>query len=644
MMASIQSYVRQGRHTFKKWLLNPQVFLMLRSSAYFLAGFGLSAASLAHCALPIAAGFVAATTSWSSLLAAMGSCCGYLLFWGTAGQQGLLWVMGALCGSLLFGNRRLQWNTPVFMPLVAALIAASSGVIFQVWLLDTTPVPIYLLRVGLAAGCTWLFLCVLRGRNPIIDWLTCCVAVLALAQLAPIPWLNLGVAAGAALCVTGAFPMAALAGLALDLAQITPVPMTAVFTCCYLTRFLPRFPRWLPLLTPACIYLAVMGLCGHWDMMMLPALVAGGIVADLLPAPTKLAHRRGETGSAQVRLEMVAGVLAQTQQLLLEVPMLPVDECALVSRAAERACGSCPCRKTCKEAKRILQLPAAILHKPLLSVEELPIVCRKSGRFLAELHRSQEQLRSIRADRERQREYRSAVIQQYQFLSSYLQSLSDQLAKRAEPATPLYEPVVEVFGNREESYNGDCCLKFPGTGCSYYVLLCDGMGTGLGAAQEAKSAAALLRRLLSSGYPAEYALRTLNSICALRERAGAATIDLAQLQLDTGKVTLYKWGAMPSYVISRNHAEKVGVSGPPPGLSVTDCQEMTERLSLRRSEMLVMVSDGIGEEDALRCCLRLGDTKPEDLACALLQCAQSSGEDDATVVTVRLESNIPPRQ
>lgn len=644
MMASIQSYVRQGRHTFKKWLINPQVYLTLRSAAYFLVGFVLSAASLANTALPIAAGFIAATTGWSSFIAFLGSCCGYWLFWGTAAYQGLFWSFGALCSAWLLGNRRLQWNTPILMPLVTALVTAASGVIFQVWLLDMTPVPLYLLRVALVAGCSWLFLCALRGRNPITDWLTGSVAILALAQLAPTPWLNLGMTVGAALCVSAPFPVAALSGLALDLAQVTPVPMTAVFTCCFLTRFLPRYPRWLPALMPMGLYLAVMGLCGHWDLMPLPALLAGGIAADLLPKPTKLAHRRGETGSAQVRLEMAAGVLAQTQQLLLEVPMLPVDECALVSRAAELACGGCPCRKSCKEANRISQLPAAILHKPLLSTEELPIICRKSGRFLAQLHRSQEQLRSIRADRERQREYRSAVIQQYQFMSAYLQSLSDQLAKRAEPLTPIYAPVVQIFGNREESFNGDLCLKFPGTGCSYYVLLCDGMGTGLGAAQEAKSVAELLRRLLSSGYPAEYALRTLNSICALRERAGAATIDLVQLQLDTGKVTLYKWGAMPSYVISRNHAEKVGVAGPPPGLSVTDCQELTEHLSMRREEMLVLVSDGIGEDDALRCCLRFNEKNPELLAEALLQCAQSSGEDDATVVIVQLESNQPPRQ
>lgn len=103
-------------------------------------------------------------------------------------------------------------------------------------------------------------------------------------------------------------------------------------------------------------------------------------------------------------------------------------------------------------------------------------------------------------------------------------------------------------------------------------------------------------------------------------------------------MVLYKWGAAPSYVVSRLGAEKIGTAGPPPGLSVTDCQEMTERLSLRRGEMLVMVSDGVGEEEALRCCLDNSDRSPGELATQLLTRGQLGGEDDATVVIIRLNS------
>ena len=524
------------------------------------------------------------------------------------------------------------------MPAIAGLIVASAGVLFQTLGLEDSPIALYLIRVALAAGATWLFAQVRRGRNPVLEWLACGLGVLALVQIAPVSWFSLGFLAAGVLSSVGAFPAVAIAGLALDLAQVTSVPMTAVLVLAYLIRLLPRPLGWAGRLAPGATYLLVMWLCNTWDIFPLPALVLGSVIGGFLPVPGKIAHRRGETGAAQVRLELAAGVLTQTQQLLVEAPEVPVDEDALVMRAAERACSSCPNRKNCKDTQRLGMLPGLLLHKPLLQPEELPIICRKSGRFLAELHRSQEQLRSIRADRERQREYRAAVIQQYQFLSEFLQELSDGLSRRKEmPA--LFSARVAVFGNRPEEENGDRCLRFAGTEGRYYVLLCDGMGTGLGAIQEGREAGVMLRRLLSAGYPAEYALRSVNSICALRDRAGAVTIDLAEIQLHSGKVTLYKWGAVPSYLISGVGAEKIGTAGPPPGLSVTDYRESVDKISLRRGQLLVMVSDGIGETEALRCCMNGVGKTPGEIAVALLSAGQMGGQDDATVVMISLEQD-----
>ena len=633
MLLSIQSYVRRGRHTLRRWALDPRIHLLARGSANFLAGLILSAASLAHSALPLAMGLVCACSGWAGVLVALGSGCGYLLFWGSAGYQGLLWAGAALAVTLVPGQR-ITGPGRLLIPALGALIVSASGVIFQIWLKDTTPVGIYLLRVALGAASAALFCRVTRERNPLLDWLGSGIAVLALAQIAPAPFLSLGYLAAGVLATASAFPAAALSGLALDLAGVTALPMTAVLCGSFLVRFLSRCPRWIRCAAPASVCLLVMGLCGKYDPAPLPGLLVGGTLGAFLPAPGKVAHRRGETGTAQVRLEMAASVLAQTEQLLLEAPAIPVDEAALVARAAERACGGCPFRKACKDTRRLGQLPALILHKPLLTQEELPLVCRKSGRFLAELHRSQEQLRSIRADRERQREYRAAVVQQFQFLSEYLQSLSDQLSRRIDTVTAAYTPEVRCFGNRPREDNGDRCFLFSGTMARYYVLLCDGMGTGLGAIQEARTAGTMLRRLLSSGYPAEHALRSINSLCALRDRAGAVTVDLLEISLETGKGTLYKWGAAPSWLITGHSAERIGTPGPPPGLSVTDYRETAERLSLRRGEMLVLISDGVREEDLIRC-MRPGRS-PGELADELLGLNRQTGEDDATIITVRL--------
>ena len=633
-MTLVQSYIRQSRQNLRRWAVNPRVHMAARCVGYFGAGFALSAASLGQGVLPLALSLVCACGGWPAVLVALGGTLGYRIFWEL--QQSVVWLAAGLIAALFLGQRRITRDNPMLMPAISGLIVAASGVLFQTLGMEDSPIALYLIRVGLAIGATWIFAQVHKGRNPVLEWLVCGLAVLALVQIVPVKWLSLGFFAAGALTVVGAFPAVAITGLALDLAQVCPVPMTAVLVLAYLIRLLPRAPGWITRFTPGVTYLLVMWLCGVWDILPVPALALGALVGGALPVPGKVAHRRGETGVAQVHLELASGVLAQTQQLLLEAPEVPVDEDALVMRAAERACGACPDRKGCKDTGRIAMLPGLLLHKPLLRTEELPIICKKSDRFLAELHRSQEQLRSIRADRERQKEYRAAVIQQYQFMSEFLQDLSDRLVRRSD-GPPVYAARVEVFGNRPEEENGDRCLRFAGTEGKYYVLLCDGMGTGLGAVQEGRTAGAMLRRLLTAGYPAEYALRSINSICALRDRAGAVTMDLAEIQLRTGKVTLYKWGAVPSYLIGSVGVEKLGTATPPPGLSVTDYRERTEKLSLRRGQLLVMVSDGIGEAEAYRCCTESIGKTPAEVAVRLLAVSEASGQDDATVVTISLD-------
>ena len=146
----------------------------------------------------------------------------------------------------------------------------------------------------------------------------------------------------------------------------------------------------------------------------------------------------------------------------------------------------------------------------------------------------------------------------------------------------------------------------------------------------------MLRKQLSAGLPAEYALRSLNSLCALSRRAGVVTVDLAEIRLDTGVVMLYKWGAVPSYVVSRLGAEKIGTADAPPGLSVTEGRETVERLSLRRGETLVMLSDGVDGEDVLRRAGAWWREPAGEVAASVLETVDEDSGDDATAVVVRL--------
>ena len=634
MMVSLGVYVRRGQRQIRRFLTDPRVHGWAQCALWLLSGFALSAASLGSRPQPLALGLLMATAGWPTVLFSAGSMAGYLLFWGAAGAQCVVWIMAGTVAAVLLGGRQMVQDTPLLMPSLSGLIVAAVGLAFQLLQGDPTPTVAYLLRITVAALSSWLFQRAVHRRDPVVDWLVCGAAVLALAQIAPIPYLGFGYIAAGVLSCAGAFPAAALAGMALDLARVTPVPMTAVLCLTYLLRLLPWGKRRLYYGAPGAVYLLVMSLCGVWDLMPVAGLVIGGVAAIFVPGNPGIAHRRGETGVAQVRLEMAAAVLKQTRELLEDGEEPPIDEAALIQRAAERACGSCPCRKNCKEKPS--EMSTALLHKPLGNGDDLPRGCRKSGRLLQELRRSQEQLRNIRADRDRRQEYRWAVVQQYGFLAEFLQELSDSLARRKELPKMWYQPEVAVCSTSRENSNGDRCLWFAGVECRYYILLCDGMGTGDEAAREAKRTGNLLRKLLAAGYPPQYALRTVNSMCALGGKAGIVTIDLAELRLDTGRATLYKWGAAPSYIISRGEPIKIGTATPPPGLSVTESLETVERLSLRRGETLVLLSDGAGGEEALRNCWERAGEPAGELAARILELSQTDGADDATVAVVRL--------
>lgn len=637
MMTTIETYVRRGQGNLRKWALDPRARMGAKISACFLAGLVLSGASLANVPQPLAMGLVCALSGWRAAVAAAGGAAGYLIFWGQAGYQGLCWLGLALGVALILGKRRILDESPLLMPAIAGLIVSASGLAFQIWTADATTVPQYLLRILLGAGTAKLFELVRDRRDRGADWLALGCGVLSLSQIAPFGF-SLGYVAAGAVTAWGALPAAALAGLALDLAQLTRVSMTAAMTLASLLRLVPAAKPWLPYTYPGLMYLLVMGLSGNREILPFFALTLGGALAALVPREQAGVRRRGETGLLQVRLELMAGVLSETQQLLLESPGIPIDEEALLLRTRERACGSCPNRKGCRE--RLEPLPNGLLHSPLVEVSSLSVACKKPGRMILELRRTQEQYRALRADRERQGEYRSAVIQQYQFLSAFLQQQSEGLPRREIRLRQRFTPEVSLCSAGKEAANGDRCASFMGTGCRYYIVLCDGMGTGLGAAQEGQSAVSLLRRMLSAGFPAEYALRSLNALLVLRGRAGAVTVDLAELQLDSGRATVYKWGAAPSWLMREGGAEKIGTVTPPPGLSISEGRETVERLSLRRGEVLILTSDGVEVDGALRRVRGICTLPPGEMAAKLLELGSQEREDDATVAAVRLRSGV----
>ena len=623
----VETYLRRGQRSLQQMLLRPGVRGMGAVLAYGGSGFLLSAGGLAGSAQPLAMGLICAQTGWRALIMCIGAMLGYPFFWGLSGNQGIVWSASGGLLALLLGKREETRDQPLMIPAIAAFLTAVTGLSFRLLLGESVPVGVYFLRIALTFLSGVLFTQVTRCRDAIADWLASCLGVLALAQILPGFWLGPGYIAAGLAAVTGAFPAAALAGLGLDLARITPVPMTAVLCAAYMIRLIPLAKAWQHYASPGFGGLAIMAATGIWDPKILPGLFLGGMLGALIRPSPGIQLRRGDSGAAQVRLEMGAAVLSTTAHLLLESEPAPVDTEAVLEKAVRRACTGCSARNSCPQ-KTAMTLE--LLKNPLEAD------CRKPGRLIPELHRAQEQLRYLQADRKRRQEYRAAVLQQYRFLSDYLRQLADQLPRKHKPAQICFRVEAAARSRGKERANGDRCLAFPVTGGRYFVLLCDGMGTGVGAAQEGETAARLLKQMLSAGFPAAHALKSLNNLLVLRGAAGAVTVDLAEVRLDTGQAAVYKWGAAPSWILDRKRAEKIGTATPPPGLSVESQNQTVKKLSLCRGEVLILLSDGVDGEDVLGRVSLTPDVPPGELAAQILEKGCRDAEDDATAAVIRL--------
>ena len=241
-MITISSYLQQGRHTLRRICLDPRLHLWAKGTGQLLSGFAMSAASLGNHLQPLSMALVLSGCGSAAGMTALGAGIGYWAFWGDVGLAGVGWVVPALLCALMVGHMEL---TKWLLPSVGALIVAAGGVVCQFSGGYTPTVPMYLLQVGLGFGSTMLFCAVRKGRDAIARWLAWGCVVLALAQLAPVRWLNLGFVAAGMLGSGAAFPAVAVAGLALDLAQVTAVPMTAVLCTGYFLRLLPWNRRWM---------------------------------------------------------------------------------------------------------------------------------------------------------------------------------------------------------------------------------------------------------------------------------------------------------------------------------------------------------------------------------------------------------------
>lgn len=380
-------------------------------------------------------------------------------------------------------------------------------------------------------------------------------------------------------------------------------------------------------------------LCGA---LLLPAL-------QRLPLPAEAAERLPAARPAlppqkgvEKALRTMHGVLAR------EDPIVSPPQLAEVyDYAAEQVCRCCVNHTRCWEQQAedtyrdLCAAGEAIVRRGAAEREDLPPrfaerCCHTAG-FLTAVNQALDAQLARRREEFRRLESRRVAAGQYLALERLLAAMSR--TPRTEPLRFAPELAVGSACREGNSVSGDrgaaCRDRF---GC-YYVLLCDGMGTGPAAGSESDRAAHLLTAFLEAGLEADTALELVNGFFVLRRSAAFATLDLLKLDLRSGAGTLYKWGAAPSYLRRGAAVEKIGTATPPPGLEAAQSRVPGQyALSLREGETLVMVSDGAYGEETARRLSDFAQGSVRDLASCLITLGEADAEDDRTAVVVRLRA------
>lgn len=198
-----------------------------------------------------------------------------------------------------------------------------------------------------------------------------------------------------------------------------------------------------------------------------------------------------------------------------------------------------------------------------------------------------------------------------------------------------------------EVVSGDCFFYSDYADGRSLLALADGMGSGECAGEDAAYVLELLDKFLEAGLSPKGAMRQVNDILCMRcHKLRTVSVDLAVIDLFTGKLILQKSGASPLFVKNGNHVDKIARESLPlgilPGSYGEDAQVM-----LSGGEQLIFVSDGVlealGDEsgDLLSSALtKRKERDPKKLAAEILTMATmtSGGHilDDMTVVVVNV--------
>lgn len=633
--------------------LHPKLYTLLRASAVCAAGFALSGAALLGRPLPLCLAFLSAMPGGIlNICAYFGTVGGILYFWGI--ERGLTalaagFLIAAECfifRSLLTQEKR--WFLPVSSAAYWGLISFFPLLHSGFPPLDTVEAVLDML---LLCGASFLFLKRSTARIVLLlaGILSAARGILFLGDL------SLGAFLASAICCLflgsqNGIAFAAALGLMLDLAPEEPTAAAGVFLCAALFCALPiPKKRWMHILVFSASCTGFVFLIRGISVSDYVAMMLGGVFSVLLPEKlcTAVSASARDASEISESLTRAAQVFSRLGALLTpQLDTKTVTPAEIFDAVSDRVCQNCEKAEDCweKNAKdTYLALSAAaarFLPKGHCEAADFPPFflekCEHQTEFLCACSELLLNFRKSRQYAAKLFEAKTVLSRQYAGLSRALCGFSAQKPPFSAPAFRA-DVGYRAMGIRCSHISGDFGCNFEYSG-KFYLLLCDGMGTGLLASEQAEAAAGLLRQMIFAGFLPKDAIETLGGIYLLRENAAFSTVDLLEVDLSTADGTLYKSGAAPSFLKQGHRVLRLGHGSPPPGCVQTPtCEQIS--VSLGGGTMLILASDGL---DACKTEEFLLSTRKTDLSELAAELVSAAGDrrDDCSAALVRF-SELP---
>lgn len=147
-----------------------------------------------------------------------------------------------------------------------------------------------------------------------------------------------------------------------------------------------------------------------------------------------------------------------------------------------------------------------------------------------------------------------------------------------------------------EEQNGDTVSTFLSSDNKFYMLICDGMGTGKEASFTSKMCTDFIKKLLLSHPDKEISLAMANNFVRNKNLECSSSVDLLEIDLASGKSSFIKSGAAPSFVKRGDKVFKLHSKTAPIGIMKNLDAEQLD-FCLQENDTVVMVSDGVCQDE-----------------------------------------------